>query len=128
MIDIKKQVHHWQAGSEEDFAVAGELLEKGRIRHSLFFGHLALEKILKANVCLETGDLAPPIHNLNRLAENCTLNISQKRLDFFAEVNEFNIEGRYPGLLLPLPSQEEAEKYLQEIGAVIKWLKNQLNR
>ena len=120
MINVHKQVGHWLNGSEEDIAVARELLEKKRVRHSLFFAHLALEKALKAHVCQATGDLAPPIHNVSRL------DIAQDNLDLFAEVNEFNIEGRYPGTSTPMPSEEEAEMYLQRIGDVLTWLKSQL--
>jgi len=53
----------------EDWEVGKELIVGRRFRHGLFFIHLALEKILKAHVCRNTVDIAPPIHNLARLAE-----------------------------------------------------------
>jgi HEPN domain-containing protein len=68
MIDIAQQVHFWRDGAQEDLTVVQELLERGRIRHGLFFMHLALEKLLKAHVCRQTHDLAPRLHNLVRLA------------------------------------------------------------
>lgn len=69
MVDIGKQIEHWRAGAGEDWEVARDLVERGKIRHGLFFAHLALEKTLKAHVCRTTNELAPPIHNLVRLAE-----------------------------------------------------------
>jgi hypothetical protein len=34
MIDAEKQIIYWRKGSQEDIAVARELLDKKRIRHS----------------------------------------------------------------------------------------------
>ena len=121
MIDINKQVSHWSRGANEDFIVAKELIERGRIRHGLFFAHLAIEKILKSHVCRHTNDLAPPVHNLGRLAEKTGLNFSQEQIDLLAEVNEFNIEGRYPELSLPQPREDEAISYLKRIEGFLKW-------
>lgn len=124
MIDIAKQIEHWRTGSAEDWEVARGLIGQGKIRHGLFFAHLAVEKILKAHVCHAKNDIAPPLHNLIRLSEQAalTLNLNQKNL--LAEVNSFNIEGRYPDLLLPLPSQSEAEDYLKRIGELLGCLNN----
>jgi len=98
------------------------LLAHGRIRHGLFFAHLALEKALKAHFCRATNELAPPIHNLVRLAEGAGLILTPEQRDLLAEVNSFNIEGRYPELFLPLPSASEAEAYLTRIGELLECL------
>lgn len=76
MVDIIHQIAHWRDGAREEWQVATELLEKGRVRQALFFTHLALEKALKAHVCRHTGDLAPRTHNLVRLAEIAGLTVS----------------------------------------------------
>jgi HEPN domain-containing protein len=73
MINIDKQIEHWLAGAAEDLDVACSLVDQGRIRHGLFFAHFALEKNLKAHVCRVRNDIAPPIHNLLRLAERASL-------------------------------------------------------
>lgn len=128
MVDIAKHISYWRDGAMEDLLVARDLIDRGRIRHGLFFAHLALEKILKANVCRATKDLAPPIHNLIRLSERAGLTLSQEHTDILADVNEFNIEGRYPELLLPRPSMDEAETYMKRIEEVFKWLSRELER
>ena len=69
MIDIAQQVVFWCAGAREDWAVAQDLIAQGRVRHALFFAHLALEKALKAHVRHQTNNLAPRMHNLIRLSE-----------------------------------------------------------
>jgi HEPN domain-containing protein len=125
MVDIGKQIEHWCCGAEEDWAVAQDLVARGKVRHGLFFAHLALEKTLKAHVCRTTNELAPPIHNLVRLAEGASLPLSPEQRDLLAEVNSFNIEGRYPELFLPLPSASEAEGYLMRIGELLECLRAQ---
>jgi len=123
MFDIDKQIAHWRSGAEEDWQVACELIEQGRIRHGMFFAHLALEKILRAHVCMATRELAPPTHNLVRLAQNGVPTLNSQQMDLLAEVNSFNIEGRYPELLLPLPTTAEAKDYLKRIGELVECLK-----
>jgi HEPN domain-containing protein len=120
MIDINKHILHWRAGSSEDWEVACSLVKQERVRHGLFFAHLSLGKILKAHVCRATRELSPPIHNLLRLAECAGLSLQQEQRDLLAEVNSFNIEGRYPEMLLPLPTQFEAEAYLQKIRELLQ--------
>jgi HEPN domain-containing protein len=111
MIDIAKQVVFWRDGAQEDLSVAEELLEGGRVRHGLFFLHLALEKILKAHVCRQTRDLAPRLHNLVRLAELAERQLPEQYMDILAEMNRFAIAGRYPDPPFPLPTPEEAKTY-----------------
>ena len=122
MIDIYKQIEHWRSGALEDWDVANDLIDQGKIRHGLFFAHLALEKTLKAHFCRVNNDIAPPIHNLLRLAEKASLSLDIEQRDLLAEVIPFNIEGRYPELSFPTLSLAEAENYLKKIGGLLKWL------
>jgi HEPN domain-containing protein len=124
MIDIGKQITHWRDSASEDWSVAQDLVRRGRIRHGLFFAHLALEKTIKAHVCKATGELALKIHNLVRLSEKAGLTLSEDQIDLLAEVSEFNIEGRYPEMLLPPPSREEADGYMVRIQEVLQCLNN----
>ncbi|HEY89099.1 MAG TPA: hypothetical protein G4N98_05110 [Thermoflexia bacterium] len=41
-------------------------------------------------------------------------------------MNPFNIEGRYPEMWGPIPSQKEADTLVQKTGEVFGWLKKQL--
>ena len=127
MIDIQKQVDYWRDSALDDWLVANELVQNGRYRHGLFFAQLALEKILKAIVCERTRDLAPRIHNLVRLAEIASLQLSPKQIDILAEMNSFNIEGRYPDALMSLPTNEEVLDYTNRAEEVFLWLKSQLS-
>jgi len=122
VIDIDKQIAFWRNSAEEDLAVAHDLVGRNRIRHGLFFAHLALEKALKAHVCRVTQDIAPRLHNLVRLAELAELDLRPAQMDTLAEMNSFNIEGRYPDTLSTPPSQEEAENYMAQADEVFQWL------
>lgn len=126
MIDIEKQVNYWLTSAEEDWAAGGHLFEKEHVRHSLFFAHLTLEKSLKAHICRATGKLAPKLHNLLRLAELSGVSIDENRMGFLAEMNQYNLEGRYPGTSTTVPSMRDAEKIIQNTGEMFLWLKNQL--
>ncbi len=101
MIDVDKQIAYWRSSALEDWDVGRALVRQKRTRHGLFFVHLALEKALKALVCRSTNDLAPCLHNLVRLAELTDLDLSADQVDLLAEMNAFNIEGRYPESLAP---------------------------
>lgn len=122
MVNIEKQIEHWRSGALEDWTVARDLVQQGKIRHGLFFAHLALEKTLKAHVCRVNNDIAPPIHNLLRLADKASLSLDVEQRDLLAEVIPFNIEGRYPELSLPALSFAAAEKYLEKIGGLLECL------
>ena len=108
MVDIALQIAHWREGALEEWQVATELLEKGRVRHGLFFAHLALEKALKAHVCRHTGDLAPRTHNLVRLAEVAAVKPTTAHLQLLSILNEFSEAGRYLDGRIPLPTPDQA--------------------
>jgi HEPN domain-containing protein len=127
MFDIEKQVAYWRDGAVEDWDVAQDLLKHRRMRHGLFLLHLALEKLLKAHVCRRTNDLAPRLHNLVRLAELAQVTPTQAQLDILADINTFNLEGRYPDMLTPVPSSGDVKDHLRRAEEVYRWLLSQLS-
>jgi len=122
VVDIEKQIDYWRTGSEEDFEVARELVDLGRVRHGLFFAHLSLEKMLKAHVCRTTGALAPKIHNLVRLTELSGLSFSKQQEQFLARFDMYQLEGRYPDRLPALPEKRRAAQELQAVEELLQWL------
>lgn len=126
MVEIQQQIVYWSSGAEEDIAVAEELIGNKRYRHGLFFAHLALEKILKAHICKKTSKLAPRIHNLVRLLEITGMELSDDQLNHLADMNEFNLEGRYPIQYIDTTSDQEAANYLSKTKEVLEWLVRQL--
>lgn len=60
-----------------------------------------------------------------RLAEVATLSLSQEHLDILAEMNAYNLEGRYPDVLTPSPLFQEAQTVYHSAGEVFQWLLGQ---
>ncbi len=125
-IDIEKHTEFWKSSSDEDLEVALQLLDSGKIRHGLFFLHLSLEKILKACVCHKTRDMAPRTHNLVRLADLLDVPFEQDQRWFLADMNPYNLEGRYPQAINPLPDKTEVERLVENARSTIQWLKKKL--
>jgi HEPN domain-containing protein len=94
--------------------------------HGLFFAHLALEKVLKAHVCRHTGELAPYIHDLVRLASAASLPLDDHRRDVLAKMNAYALAGRYPDTLPATVTPTDARARLAEAREVFEWLMTQL--
>ncbi|MFH0976769.1 MAG: HEPN domain-containing protein [Spirochaetota bacterium] len=125
-MDIEKQIQYWHQSSDEDWDVASNLIDNYKIRHGLFFIHLSLEKLLKALICKKTNDIPPRIHNLVRLCEIADINPNDSQLDILAEMNAFNIEGRYPDSRIQSPDIQTAKSYLNKAKEVRLWIIQQL--
>lgn len=128
---MNKTFDFWIKSSEYDLKTAQELFKIKRYPYSLYFCHLALEKILKALMVKQTGKHAAFTHNLVLLAEKSNLILSDKQKDFLAEVTDFNIEARYPDekmVFYKKCNKKYTENYLNRTKGVYKWLKNQLSK
>jgi HEPN domain-containing protein len=86
----------WSGGFR--LRVADHLVEKGDYSYALFFGHLAVEKTLKALHTYRRHEHAPPIHNLLRLARAAGLDLDEAQAEALITITAFNIEARYPDL------------------------------
>lgn len=125
-MDIGRQVDYWKSSSAEDLAAARSLLEKGHLRHCLFFAHLALEKMLKAHVTYRTRDVAPRTHSLIRLAELGCLNLDGRQAQMLREFGLYQLEGRYPDYGQAAVDSAIAKEELGRAEEMIEWLKKQL--
>lgn len=126
MVDVSEHVAYWRDGAKDDLEAANQLVHSGKIRQGMFFAHLALEKLLKAHICKKTGKLAPRIHNLVRLAEIAELQLEPQNLDILAEMNEFNLEGRYPITFVPPPTKNESMEFMKKAKGMFEWLTQKL--
>ena len=121
-MDIQKQIAYWTKSSREDLAAAKSLLEKGHLRHALFFGHLAVEKEIKARVTRRIGEVPPKTHNLIRLAEIAGLALTETQWEFLREFNLYQMEGRYPDAGMPAISKCAAAAELRRAEEFLEWL------
>jgi len=96
MTKISELVKYWQKTAEKDYQVMLGLYRLKHYSYCLFFGHIILEKILKALVVKNTNEHAPKIHDLVRLQDLAGLNLEYKKVILLKEINEFNLLSRYP--------------------------------
>lgn len=87
---------YWLASAEKDWHVVGHLVEKKDYPYALFFGHLVLEKLLKALFVSRHDDAPPFTHRLIYLAEKSGLDLDPDQLEILEAVTDFNLEARYP--------------------------------
>jgi HEPN domain-containing protein len=91
-----QKIQYWSKTANDDWKVANHLYEKGDYSYALFFGHLTLEKLLKA-VFTNSEDKTPPFsHNLVYLAEKAGLVLNEEKMELLEEITDFNLEARYP--------------------------------
>jgi|SRR3989338_1639349 len=95
-MDYKRLVNYWLKTAGHDFDVMLSLYKSGKYDACLFYGHIILEKILKAHVVNYTKKEATKIHNLVRLAGEAACDLTARQIDLLAKVNQFNMRTRYP--------------------------------
>ncbi len=127
---IKEHIDYWLKSAEYDFNTAQTLFKNKQYAWCLFIGHLVLEKTLKAIWVRDNNNKVPPkVHNLVVLAGETKLNVSDEIKLQLLNINDFNIETRYPDYRLEFYKRcdrkftEEKFKIIKEI---FKWLKEQI--
>ncbi|MDD5171024.1 MAG: HEPN domain-containing protein [Syntrophales bacterium] len=124
---MQKTIDYWREEAEEAMQVAEHLFEKKDYSYALFFGHLAVEKMLKAIYVMKKGEHAPHIHNLLRLAEHSGLLLLQKQKDALIRITAFNLESRYPDEKRSFRNKCDelfTSSELARIAEVFQWLKS----
>jgi len=119
----------WQKSADLDFAAAQDLFKSEKYPHSLFFMHLALEKILKALYVKIRQSYPPRSHNLKYLVGQMDLIIPERLCAYLPEIDSFNIEARYPDEKFEFYqkcTRQFAVKYEKIIRELFGWLKKKL--
>jgi HEPN domain-containing protein len=130
-MDADKTVVYWVRTAKKDYRVMRHLFANKDYAHSLFFGHLTLEKLLKAYYCKNRKAHAPYKHNLLLLAEEAGLKLSGERRELLEAVNRFNIEARYPDLkfeFYKMCTQSFTKGYVRRIREMYKWLSEKISK
>ncbi len=130
-MNVPEVVRYWLESADDDWPVVKHLMNSGDYHYALFFGHLHLEKLLKALVVKATGEHAPRTHNLLILAERTNVVLSDEKRRQLVRFTAYNLETRYPEdrlLLRDRYSKSFTETELQLIEEVASWLKQELQR
>ena len=73
----------------------------------------------------------PRIHNLPRLAEKTALALNDEQKQFLIDINDFNLEARYPDQrysFYKLCTKEFTEEYFRKIKGTYTWLLSQIKQ
>jgi HEPN domain-containing protein len=118
-MDKQDYIKYWVTTSGEDLISMESVFKAGRYDWSLYIGHLALEKILKALwVKNNSNDNPPKTHNLKKIADEAKYPSSEAEAILFLEINDFNLEARYPDYKFDFHkkcTKEFAENYITKI-------------
>ena len=124
-MDLEKIVISWVEGAEKDWLACQHLYDAGDYPQCLFWGHLVLEKVLKAIVVKVTLEQSPFSHDLVFLASKAHVGLDKVKRDLLNEVNAFNQFGRYDSEVVDFMKKcnpEYAQKYFDVIKNLYKWL------
>ena len=125
------KLQQWIALADEDFDAAEAMLAAGKWKYAVFLCQQSLEKYLKALYILTKNELAPPIHNLFRLAElSGKSRFSENQLMFFSEISLYYLASRYPEdwqKMKELGNRAKATEVLTTTGEIRQWLKKTLS-
>lgn len=124
----KEKINFWVKSAKEELANANALFKTKRYVGCLFFGHLAVEKILKALV--EKTDKNPPYtHDLKILAKLSGIPLEESQVRLITEINTFNLKTRYEDFKFEFykkATRKYTEHYLGEIEGIYQWFLKQI--
>ena len=129
-LDIENIKSYWMIEADEALIVTEHLLEKKDYSYALFFGHLAVEKILKSLYVDNKKEHVPPIHNLQRLANLTGISLDEDKAEKLILISSFNIEARYPDVKRSFREKCTKEFTLEQIRIIkeiYKWLKAKID-
>lgn len=126
MLTKQEHIEYWKKTAASDWKVVQQLFEVKSYVQSLFFAHLVLEKLLKANwVKDNTGNYPPRIHNLVILASKTSLQFNEDEVVFLGRMNDLQLEGRYPDYIKSIHKRyklKEATQILKQTDQIRKCL------
>ena len=125
-MNIEEHVNYWLDSAKNDLGAAEQLFSAAKYDWCLFIGHLVVEKTLKAYFVYSNDNKIPPkTHNLLKLAEAANLSLTEEQKLFLDEVNDFNMEVRYPEYrreFYKLCTREFTEGYFGRMKDFSQWL------
>lgn len=122
-------IQYWISSAQDDLVALRTMFDARNYVYALFFGHLYLEKLLKALIVQHTLAQAPYGHRLRTLAEKAELELAPDQILFLERVNEYNIAARYPDWKFEFKkrcTREFCQHEIQGIERFAQWLLTRL--
>lgn len=131
----REDVDWWFRASVDDYESAQLLFRGGKYSKSIHVLHNASEKVLKAAILAEGK--RPPRgaagHNLVRLCEMLGgREIPARLVRMLQDLSPLYLPSEYPDAALGVPGtifkKGQAERYVREVGSLIRWLRKSMSR
>ncbi len=124
-------MNYWIESADEDYNVMKVLYNNKKNSYCLFFGHLVIEKLLKALYAKnnKNAPYAPKSHDLLYLTERIGLNLTDSQEKLLNIITRFNMSARYDDYKKEFQekcTEEYTLEQIQNIEGVRLWLKNLL--
>jgi HEPN domain-containing protein len=126
------KVGYWLDLADYDLETAKAMFQTGRYLYVAFMCHQAVEKCLKAAWQAAHLDGIPPkTHNLEYLASQVGLTerLSDRQLQFLAELEPLNVESRYPtqkNALFQTLGKRRCSGLIGRTSRMVAWIRRQL--
>lgn len=122
-------IQFWFDSSDDNYKSMINMFNAGEYMWSLFIGHLAIEKLLKAYYIKTVETEVPRIHDLYKLAIKSNLDLSDEQKDSLQYITLFNIETRYEDYkkdFYKKCTKVFAEKNIEKIKELRTWLQQKI--
>lgn len=122
-------MNFWIESSDEDYNVINVLYNNKKNSYCLFFGHLVIEKLLKALYAKKNkgAPYAPKSHDLLYLAEKIELELTENQEDLLDLITKFNMNARYDDYkkeFYEKCTEEYTAQQIKNVEEVRIWLKS----
>lgn len=128
-MDADQTVRYWLITANDDLKSIRNSFRAHDYVKALFWGHLYLEKLVKAVIVKKTGKHAPYGHDLPTLAEKAKFELTEEQIELLKRVSDYNIKARYPDYEFALKKRathQFTEIEIKEIERFGRWLKSVL--
>jgi len=125
---MDKDVRYWVDLSTYDTGTALAMYKTGRYIYVLFMCQQAAEKMLKALIVHRTKTFPPKVHDLERLAGVCRLELPTEHAELLRALTAYYIETRYPEDVKKIArdiDRAKARDYLTRTKSWLSWLRKQ---
>lgn len=120
----------WKNSAEDNWSMVLYCIEGKKNLEALFFIHLTIEKLLKANWIRDNFGNTPPLsHELQKIHSDTMLGNDAEWYDLYMIINSWNIETRYPdykNTLRKMANSKYMELHLDKIKTLRTWLLSRL--
>jgi HEPN domain-containing protein len=128
-MEMDDKIKFWLNAAKNDSEVMQVLFDNKKFADCLFFGHLSLEKTLKAVYIKKKQGPPPFIHDLLYIAKKSDLEITEDLAKDFKIITGFNINARYDdykNTFYKEATKEYTVAYIEIIKEIKLWLENQI--